>query len=302
MDERGLRRVIRRPELEQVAAQIIASRRAKKTRGAYEADFRRWIAFCARYEVDPADPLLPHTTAFREELLKAYSNASVRRMLASLSLIYRGCAALGIARRNPFDSVILPRPKVSRCGTTPLVPDEHAVLMLALAATDSSVEGRRDHALLRLLYDTGMRRESAAALLREHIVAGPPPQLRLRQKGGGELLGSLPAPAYAALVAWLRVAPASRFAFPSGNTDVSLHPGAINRVVTAYAKMANVPHVHPHQFRAAYITAALDAGVPLREVQEAVGHADPRQTGAYDRHARGDTVADEVLAFRRRVR
>jgi len=36
--------------------------------------------------------------------------------------------------------------------------------------------------------------------------------------------------------------------------------------------------VTPHTLRHAFITAALDAGVPLRDVQEAASHADPRTT------------------------
>jgi len=44
--------------------------------------------------------------------------------------------------------------------------------------------------------------------------------------------------------------------------------------------------VGPHTLRHAFITAALDAGVPLRDVQEAASHADPRTTMRYDR-ARG---------------
>ncbi len=39
----------------------------------------------------------------------------------------------------------------------------------------------------------------------------------------------------------------------------------------------------PHTRRHAFITAALDAGVPLRDVQEAASHADPRTTMRYDR-------------------
>jgi len=46
------------------------------------------------------------------------------------------------------------------------------------------------------------------------------------------------------------------------------------------------PH-HPHQRlsqgRRAFITAALEAGVPLRDVQEAASRADPRTTMRYDR-------------------
>jgi hypothetical protein len=37
------------------------------------------------------------------------------------------------------------------------------------------------------------------------------------------------------------------------------------------------------QGRHAFIAAALDAGVPLRDVQEAASHADPRATLRYDR-------------------
>jgi integrase/recombinase XerD len=39
----------------------------------------------------------------------------------------------------------------------------------------------------------------------------------------------------------------------------------------------------PHTLRHAFITAALDAGVPLRDVPEAASHADPRTTMRYDR-------------------
>jgi integrase len=33
----------------------------------------------------------------------------------------------------------------------------------------------------------------------------------------------------------------------------------------------------------AFITGAREAGVPLKDVQDAVGHADPRTTRRYDR-------------------
>jgi integrase len=55
--------------------------------------------------------------------------------------------------------------------------------------------------------------------------------------------------------------------------------------------------VTPHTLRHAFITAALDAGVPLRHVQEAASHADPRTTMRYDR-ARGslDRHATYIVA------
>jgi integrase/recombinase XerD len=56
------------------------------------------------------------------------------------------------------------------------------------------------------------------------------------------------------------------------------------RIVRRIARRAGITKpVGPHTLRHAFITAALDAGVPLRDVQEAASHADPRTTMRYDR-------------------
>ena len=55
-----------------------------------------------------------------------------------------------------------------------------------------------------------------------------------------------------------------------------------HRWVRSIAKRAGLGQVHPHMLRAAFIMCALDAGVPLREVQIAARHADPRTTTVYD--------------------
>jgi integrase/recombinase XerD len=55
-------------------------------------------------------------------------------------------------------------------------------------------------------------------------------------------------------------------------------------IVRRVARRAGIiKSVSPHTLRHAFITAALDAGVPLRDVQEAASHADPRTTMRYDR-------------------
>ena len=41
--------------------------------------------------------------------------------------------------------------------------------------------------------------------------------------------------------------------------------------------------ISPHSLRVAFITGAREAGVPLEDVQDAAGHADPRTTRRYDR-------------------
>jgi integrase/recombinase XerD len=56
------------------------------------------------------------------------------------------------------------------------------------------------------------------------------------------------------------------------------------RIVRKVARRAGIGKaVTPYTLRHAFITAALDAGVPLCDVQEAASHADPRTTMRYDR-------------------
>lgn len=55
------------------------------------------------------------------------------------------------------------------------------------------------------------------------------------------------------------------------------------RIVRRAARQAGIAKtVGPHTLRHAFITS-FDAGVPLRDVQEAASHADPRTTMRYDR-------------------
>ena len=56
-----------------------------------------------------------------------------------------------------------------------------------------------------------------------------------------------------------------------------------HRWVAAIAKRAGLGAVYPQMLRSAFIMAALDAGVPLRDVQIAARHSDPRTTTIYDR-------------------
>ena len=66
-----------------------------------------------------------------------------------------------------------------------------------------------------------------------------------------------------------------------------LNRHAATRIVHRLARAAGITkHISPHSLRHSFITACLDAGVPLRDVQIAARHADPRTTTRYDRARR----------------
>jgi integrase len=58
------------------------------------------------------------------------------------------------------------------------------------------------------------------------------------------------------------------------------------RLVRRLAERAGIKawaELSPHSLRHAFATTARDEGVPLEDVQDAMGHADPRTTRRYDR-------------------
>jgi len=66
-----------------------------------------------------------------------------------------------------------------------------------------------------------------------------------------------------------------------GGGWTSTAPGGSSAKVARRAGISK--NVGPHTLRDAFITTSFDVGVPLRDVQEAASHADPRTTMRYDR-------------------
>ncbi len=75
----------------------------------------------------------------------------------------------------------------------------------------------------------------------------------------------------------------------SGRLFLGAHGGrmdrcAADRTVKRLARRAGITNrLSPHSLRHSFITAALDAGVARRDLQEAASHADPRTTMRDDR-------------------
>jgi integrase/recombinase XerD len=61
------------------------------------------------------------------------------------------------------------------------------------------------------------------------------------------------------------------------------HPATRRPRALAVRAGDQLPRMHPHMLRHTYVTTMLDAAVPLRNVQIAARHADPRTTMRYDR-------------------
>ena len=70
------------------------------------------------------------------------------------------------------------------------------------------------------------------------------------------------------------------------STGARLDRHAVFRLVRRLARAAGISawaKLSPHSLRHAFATTARAQGVPLEDVQDAMGHADPRTTRRYDR-------------------
>jgi integrase len=177
------------------------------------------------------------------------------------------------------------------------------VALLAACAADPSPAGRRDAALLALLYTTGARREEVATLRRERYDPGER-SLRIVGKGDKERVEYLHEHAAALLGAWLALddsptGPLFKPVHRSGSiADRPLTAAAVRNAVVKRRRAARLPAMTPHDFRRTFIGNLLDAGADLATVQQLVGHASPVTTARYDRRPerrRRDAV--DLLTF-----
>jgi integrase/recombinase XerD len=136
-----------------------------------------------------------------------------------------------------------------------------------------------EHALMTLLALNGLRVSEATGADIEHLGLEPGHRTLVITRKGGKAVTIQPARA-------INLAIGERAAGPlflaAGGRRLDRH-GAARIVRRVTRRAAITKQVSPHTLRHAFTTAALDGGMPLRDVQEAASHGDPRTTMRYDR-------------------
>ena len=183
-------------------------------------------------------------------------------------------------------------------------PGLEAVRALLEAATSqpNKAKAARDVAMIRLLVDRALRRSEVVGLDVQHVELdkrGGPMAILIKGKGRGERERlSLPPRTAAALADWLRARgddDGPLFIALERGTGRSGRQGrmraplerltgeSVARTLQRLAVRSKLgARVRPHGLRHTAITALLDQGVGIREVQRFSRHADPRTLVRYD--------------------
>jgi len=205
------------------------------------------------------------------------ARASVARRLCAVSGLFRYAQEAGYLSRNPAAHVR--RPRVGDDSPTLGLDLDEARRFLDAAAD----AGSRDHALVCLLLLNGLRvSEVCVASVEDLAVERGHRVLTVVRKGGRRDLVPLAPRTVAAVEAHLEERTLGPLLL--ANDHERLNRFQATRVIRRITRAADIDKsISPHSLRHTAVTLALDAGVPLRDVQDMAGHADPRTTRRYDR-------------------
>jgi site-specific recombinase XerD len=292
----------------ELTRQWFDSRKSEHTEAAYRLDLASWLGWCRANEVPALDARFGHVMEWLAELAsgdphtgrRPESGSTRARRLGAISGWYRWLIRHDAATRNPADLDRSERPVLAP-RRAPALSDAQAEALLTVADADTP----RSAAIVWLLLTAGIRvgeltaanvcdigQDRGVTVLHVHGKGGKTRMVEvepytlhrvdryLADRGDVELLPVVVDQAGAG-----RDRPL--IATVAGNR---IDRKEVRRVLKRLAKVAGLPaslvdRLTPHSTRATFVTTSIDAGVPIRDIQLAAGHASPVTTEAYDRSA-----------------
>lgn len=264
---------------------------ADNTIAAYRRDLAVWEAFCAARGIAPDRAAPADMTDYLEYLRRGepdkppYSPSSVARMLVSLRSFHRFLVREGGATSDPTAKIGSPKRPRSIPKAIPLGDVER---LLELPSTDEL--GRRDRAILEVLYGAGMRISELVNLDVDDVDLDEGSVLIRGGKGGKSRrvpVGRAARAAAANYLTTVRPSLAARSAAGAAGLFLNARGGRLSRqgcwkILRRYAEMAGLEdRVSPHTLRHSFATHMLDAGADIRVVQDLLGHASLATTQVY---------------------
>lgn len=259
-----------------LAAAAFLARYSGRTLDAYRRDLRDYFQWAADHDVTVLLATRPHIELWRTAMeQRGLAPSTIDRRLSTVCGFYRYAHIDGRITSNPAEYVR--RPKVHPTEGRGL---DRTELGMFLSAAE-----RYDHAhqaLAVLLGLNGLRVSEACETNIEDLAFERGHRI-LRITGKGNKPATIPLVPRTGRTLDLAVGERHQGPILRRRDGQRLDRRTAHRWVRSIGNRAGLDQVHPHMLRAAFIMAALDAGVPLRDVQVAARHADPRTTTIYDR-------------------
>ncbi|MCL2559645.1 MAG: tyrosine recombinase XerC [Turicibacter sp.] len=253
---------------------------------SYEKDIANWTVFLDSRGVSVFDVTYREVRLFLQEChRKKLARTSVGRTMSAIKMFYRFLVSEGIIVSNPITLI-----KASRgVNTLPKFLYEQEMTALFSAIDTSDALGKRNFALLELLYATGIRVSECCALKLTDFDFDSG-TLLVHGKGGKTRYVPMGEFAVSAMEAYLNEARVELMKKAKVETDVAFlnyrgtaltDRGVRDVLVRITEQTSENIKLSPHMIRHTFATHLLNNGADLRSVQELLGHANLSSTQIY---------------------
>jgi integrase/recombinase XerC len=261
---------------------------SEETLRAYENDLLQFCTYFKKeFPENYSNPSLPmaglHFRSFGSALMEHNQSISLARKMSTLRTFFRYLKRKNVVTQNWIS--LIPSPKIERKLPQFLKVEE--VLELMKAPDETTWRGKRDRALLELMYGCGLRVSEVADLTRSQLEAREG-WIRVLGKGKKERWVPLNPTAQEALQGYFKSRPTvddHEVVFVN-HLLTRLTARSIARVLSrqlirATHIMSGSLKASPHALRHSFATHLLSAGADLRSIQELLGHSSLSTTQRY---------------------
>ncbi|MDW7674466.1 MAG: tyrosine recombinase XerC [Bacillota bacterium] len=259
---------------------------SQHTLSAYSNDILQFIFYLNKvelvYSFDDVDRyLFRRYLAHLQEMGK--NRTTIARKLSSMRSFYKYLSKKAAIKSNPIELIASQKRKESLLKF--LYYED--VLLLLNGPNINTALGIRDHAILEVLYGSGLRVSELVALDLEDVSLDLG-IIRVIGKGNKERLAPLGQWAQISLQRFLDESRSSikgannTKALFINNKGTRLTDRGIRFILTKYVDLvANEARISPHVLRHSFATHLLEGGADLRTVQELLGHESMATTQIY---------------------
>ena len=258
----------------------------------YSSDLEQFLAFLTANGNRNAPDIsqIDHLT-IREWLASLHSEqkkkASIARKLAALRTFFQFLVREGMLELNPAKLVATPKLEKKLPKHLSI---EDAVRFIESPDPEADL-GKRDRAMLELMYATGVRVAELTTLNLADVDFGNQ-LVRVTGKRRKQRIVPFGDPAGAAIRSYLEVREKFLFNAPVSKRDeealflnyqgTRITTRSVGRMVEKYIRLcAGMHNISPHALRHSFATHLLDSGADLRDIQELLGHARLSTTQVY---------------------
>lgn len=267
---------------------------------AYKSDLLQFVDFLQappekqfeHLKIDSWDKLTgEHLETFVDDLdAYEYVRSTIARKVAALRILMQWMQEKGHVN---FDGVVhLRPPSVPRNNPRVLSQQQIRILIESTNQGDDRPESLRDRAMMEILYATGIRASELLALNVDDV--GSDYASIVISQDSAEISRSLMLPANASNALRQFVEVGRKQIVPDTSEERALflnHRGArLTRqglwlLFKGYAADCGIDAFSPHILRHSFAVHSLEQGVPLAEVQTALGHVSRSTTASYQRQS-----------------